>query len=86
MSATIANNVISTAGLGTGLRTEKNGTTVNDIQLTVLGNDFHNNAVGIRIKGDGTNAGIFDLGIRILNGQSGGNNFRGFTAAGVGPR
>jgi hypothetical protein len=83
MSATIANNTISSAGVGFGLRTTKNGPPTDSMQVTVVGNDFHNNGIGVRITGDGTNAGIIDLGIRIINGQSGGNNFRGFTAAGA---
>jgi hypothetical protein len=83
MSATVANNMISTAGRGTGLLTKKEDTPVSSMQVTALGNDFHNNAVGVLIEGDGSNAGIVDLGNRSTNAQTGGNNFRGFTAAGA---
>ncbi len=44
----------------------------------VEGNDFHNDAVGVSVVGDGAHAGTIDLGGGAL-GSQGGNNFRGFT-------
>ncbi len=46
---------------------------------SVEGNDFHNNAIGVLITGDGTHAGNIDMGGGSL-GSKGGNNFRSFTA------
>jgi hypothetical protein len=43
----------------------------------VQGNDFHNDAVGVSVIGDGAHAGNIDMGGGQL-GSLGGNNFRGF--------
>jgi Domain of unknown function (DUF4214) len=43
----------------------------------VQGNDFHNDSVGVSLIGDGTHAGLIDMGGGQL-GSVGGNNFRGF--------
>ena len=83
MRATIANNTISSAGLGFGLGLLKNGPGTQNLVVSALGNDFHNNGIGIRISGDSTSAGVLDLGTRSVNGEGGGNNFRSFTAAGA---
>ncbi len=45
----------------------------------VQGNDFHNDAVGVSVVGDGAHAGTIDMGGGPL-GSLGGNNFRSFTA------
>jgi hypothetical protein len=70
----ISENTIST-NTGIGLRlTTHNGT---DLQATVRGNDFHNNAIGVSIAGDiNSDSGNIDLG---TPGSVGGNDFRGFT-------
>src|SRR5262249_28083119 len=47
-------------------------------RVLIEGNDFHNRVTGVFINGDGTSAGIVDLGGGQL-GSLGGNDFRGFT-------
>jgi fibronectin-binding autotransporter adhesin len=70
---TITGDTFNTSGFGTGL--SFNG---GAIVALVQGNKFQNNKVGIQIAGDGTSAGIIDLGSGAL-GSTGGNNFTGFT-------
>jgi hypothetical protein len=55
-----------------------------NFEAIVQGNDLHNNAVGVRIVGDGisTNYQNFDLG-GGAQGSLGGNNFRSFTTTGT---
>jgi hypothetical protein len=78
----ILNNSIAT-GSGTGLAiTAVPGATGDrDTQVLVQGNDFHNNAIGVSYSGVGGAQVSTDLGGGIL-GSIGGNNFRGFNAAG----
>jgi hypothetical protein len=83
ISVTIANNTITSAGPGTAVVLLKNGTAPDSLAATLLGNDIRMPAgVGVDITGDGTNAGIVNLGDGSP-GSPGGNNFRSFTAAGV---
>jgi hypothetical protein len=72
----VENNTINTNG-GTGLSLScAVGTNGGDFFIFAFGNDFHNNAVGVRVSGDGTNYGDVDL-------HYGGNDFRGFTTIGT---
>jgi hypothetical protein len=48
----------------------------------VEGNDFHNAAIGVSIRGNGSSCGTIDLGGGAL-GSKGGNNFRSFTTIGT---
>src|SRR5262249_49087441 len=81
----VANNTISTNG-GYGLKVESDDTSKN-LSVLVQGNDFHNNAAGVSIIGDGSGCGNIDLGGGKFNdslGTSlGGDDFRGFTARGT---
>jgi hypothetical protein len=81
-SVRIANNVLSTGGLGTGLVLRNSGGATGIVDATVQGNDFHGNKVGVEI--DGVNLGTTGIDLGGGDGQSlGGNNFRDFTAAGT---
>jgi hypothetical protein len=85
VSATIANNVLDTAGGSTGISIRKNINTAptdSSMTATIVGNDFHNNLIGIDIQGDGLVPGAVNSGDTGLT-SPGGNNFRGFTAAGT---
>jgi hypothetical protein len=77
LSSVIADNQVSTAG-GTGLTIElSTGTTA----LTVEGNDFHNNKIGVDVGLFSTNGMVatIDLG-GGTQGSVGQNNFRSFSA------
>jgi hypothetical protein len=76
--ATVLNNSISTNG-GRGLFLGSD--LASHMQVEVQGNDFHGNAVGVLINGDGMDAGIIDLGGGAL-GSLGGNNFRSLSGTG----
>jgi hypothetical protein len=75
-AADVENNVISTAGSGTGLEAASQVDAV--VSVKAQGNDFQDNAIGVDILGDGTSAGNVDLGGGAL-GSLGQNNFLGFT-------
>jgi len=70
----IQNNQFDTAG---GLLMEANTGDDAHFRAYVEGNDFHNDAVGVTVIGDGAHAGTIDMGGGAL-GSLGGNNFRGF--------
>lgn len=76
-SATLSGNVLNT-GTGNGLMIDLGAGTLN---VTVQGNDFHNNEIGVDVTSTGSAVGI-DLGGGPLT-SLGGNDFRGFTAAGT---
>jgi hypothetical protein len=75
-SATITNNALSTVGLATGLTLDGGS----HFQALVQGNRFRNDLVGIDVFGNGTTAGVIDLGGGSL-GSKGGNDFTSFSAA-----
>jgi hypothetical protein len=75
-AATIANNILNTQSLGTGLEMSAGS----NFQALVQGNNFRSNLVGVDVQGNGTTAGVIDLGGGAL-GSTGGNNFTTFTAA-----
>jgi hypothetical protein len=75
-TATILNNVLNTGGLATGLILSGGA----HFQAKVQGNNFGGNLVGVSVTGDGTTAGVVDLGGGSL-GSTGGNDFRSFTTA-----
>jgi hypothetical protein len=77
-SVTVSDNVLNTGGSGTALSLfDLNMGTLN---VSIEGNDFHNNQLGINIvAGSNSIAGI-DLG-GGSQGSVGGNNLRSFTAA-----
>jgi hypothetical protein len=83
-SVSIKNNDINSNG-GTGIFIHRSGSFPFDpgFRVAMEGNDFHNNRIGVDISGDGTNAGNINIGDGTLTGSLGGNNFRGFIAAGV---
>jgi hypothetical protein len=83
-SVSAKNNDINANG-GTGIMIHRSGNSPYDpgFKVTMEGNDFHNNFVGVDISGDGMIAGNINLGDGTLTGSLGGNNFRGFIAAGV---
>ena len=70
----ILNNRFNT---GTGLVMDMIVGDDTHFRALVQGNDFHNAAVGVSLIGDGTHAGLIDMGGGQL-GSLGGNNFRGF--------
>jgi hypothetical protein len=77
-TATINSNVFDTQGAGTGLSLES----MNSLSsISVQGNNFRSNLVGVFIQGDGTTAGTIDLGGGSL-GSTGGNDFRGTKSGG----
>jgi hypothetical protein len=69
----IENDTFSTSGHGDGLMF----TGGSGVEAFVQDVNFQNNKIGVEISGDGTNAGIIDLGGGPL-GSQGGNNFKGF--------
>jgi hypothetical protein len=75
----ITNNAIQTTGQnGFGLvvsMSPPGGT----VLALVQGNDFHGNAIGVLVVGDGSGTTQLDLGLGSL-GSLGGNDFRGFAA------
>ncbi len=78
-SVRILNNSFNTGGMGTGMLMAMTDGDAAHYSASVEGNDFHNNAIGILITGDGAHAGNIDMGGGSL-GSKGGNNFRSFTA------
>jgi hypothetical protein len=76
--ARVLNNAINTNGRGTGMSLAMSIGDNDHFRLFAQGNDFHNNAVGVAVRGDGTICGNIDLGLGAI-GSLGGNNFRGFT-------
>jgi hypothetical protein len=82
-SATVTDNRIDTAGLGTGIATMK--FSGSSLLVNVANNDLVRDLVGLRVTGDGsTNAdalGTIDAGLGVL-GSLGGNDFHGYTGAG----
>jgi hypothetical protein len=75
-TASITNNNLNTAYLGTGLHLVGGS----GFQALVQGNDFRSNLVGVEVEGDGNTAGSIDLGGGSLGG-TGGNNFTTFGTA-----
>jgi hypothetical protein len=75
-TAHIKTNTFNTNNQGIGLALLGGPT----FKALVQGNDFHNNLVGVRVQGNGTTAGVVDLGGGAL-GSTGGNNFKSFLAA-----
>ncbi len=71
---TIENNSFNTSGLGVGLAFTGGANVV----ALVEANNFQHNLIGVKITGDGTNAGNIDLGGGALGG-TGSNNFNGYT-------
>jgi hypothetical protein len=78
-SVRILNNSFNTGGTGIGMLMAMTDGDAAHYSASVEGNDFHNNAIGVLITGDGTHAGNIDMGGGSL-GSKGGNNFRSFTA------
>jgi hypothetical protein len=79
-AANVLNNAINTNGTGRGISIFMNNETL--IRVLAQGNELHNNAVGIAVRGDGVNTLTnIDFGGGALS-SLGGNNFRGFTATG----
>jgi hypothetical protein len=76
-SVKILNNRIDSNNHGFGLVMEMTVGDAIHFSALVQGNDFHNNAVGVEVIGDGTSAGNIDMGGGPL-GSLGGNDFRGF--------
>jgi hypothetical protein len=76
--AQVLNNAINTNGRGTGMSLAMSKGDNDHFRFFAQGNDFHNNAVGVAVRGDGTICGNIDLGLGAI-GSLGGNNFRGFT-------
>jgi len=81
MSATIANNVLDTGGAAAGILIGELANSA-PVIVTISGNDLHNNQTGINIAGDGTDLETVNIGDGTAS-SPGGNNFRGFTAAGA---
>jgi hypothetical protein len=75
-TATVLNNVLSTDGLAAGLILSGGP----KFHAKVQGNNFSGNLVGVMVNGDGTTAGVVDLGGGPL-GSTGGNNFSSFKTA-----
>jgi hypothetical protein len=77
----IRDNIL-TATDGTGISLTKSGLG-STLQARLQGNDFRNNAIGVRITGDGASAGNIDLGggNTVLGSSSGHNNFSSFNSA-----
>ena len=77
----MTNTVNTGRGIGLAITAPKSGTGDRDTQVTVQGNDFHNNAIGVSYTGNGGSTITTDLGGGTL-GSLGGNDFRGFTTSG----
>jgi hypothetical protein len=77
----IRDNVMTTTD-GTGIMLTKSGLS-STLQARLQGNDFRNNAIGVRIIGDGVSAGNIDLGggNTVLGTSTGNNNFSTFNSA-----
>src|SRR5262249_13884566 len=81
----IVNNAISTNG-GIGLAMFMDNGDNDHFRAYVEGNDFHGNAVGVSITGDGAGVGAIDLGggsFLGLQSSRGGNEFRSLIAQGT---
>jgi hypothetical protein len=80
LSAVVANNVLDTGGVGSGVRLIGSilGSATDSVSATIQGNDLHGNAFGVEVQA--VVAGTVDLGSRTA-ASVGGNNFRSFTAA-----
>jgi hypothetical protein len=75
-AATVLNNVLNTGGLAAGLILSGGPQWHSKVQ----GNYFSGNLVGVMVTGNGTTAGVVDLGGGSL-GSTGGNNFSSFKTA-----
>lgn len=73
----ILNNRFDSNGKGQGIVMSMANADDTHFRAFVQGNDFHNNAVGVTVVGDGVHAGLIDMG-GGSQGSLGGNNFRGF--------
>jgi hypothetical protein len=86
----VNNNSINTNG-GIALSLTCQDGDSQHFDINVQGNDFHNNAVGVSITGNGSGCGVVDLGGpntdpivgNPLGVSLGGNDFRGFTTLGT---
>ena len=78
----ILNNSISTANTGTGIAMTMTQGDLTHFAALAQGNDFHNNAIGVSVTGDGLGSGTVDLGLGDLS-SLGGNDFRGFISKGT---
>ena len=74
--ARVVNNTLNTSTLGIGLGLLGGAT----FQAFVQSNDFHNNRVGVSVRGNGVTAGNVDLGGGTL-GSTGGNDFKSFLSS-----
>jgi hypothetical protein len=74
--ATISNNTLNTNGQAAGLILFGGS----HFQAPVQGNNFRSDLVAVQVTGNGTTAGVVDLGGGSL-GSTGGNNFGSFTTA-----
>jgi hypothetical protein len=75
-TVTVLNNVLNTGGLAAGLILSGGP----KFKAKVQGNNFSGNLVGVMVNGNGTTAGVVDLGGGPL-GSTGGNNFTSFKTA-----
>jgi hypothetical protein len=75
-SATISHNTLSTAGLATGLTLDGGS----HFQALLDSNKFTSDLVGIDVFGNGTTAGVIDMGGGSL-GSTGKNDFTSFSTA-----
>jgi hypothetical protein len=75
-TVSVLNDVLSTNNQAAGLILSGGS----HFQAMVQGSTFSNDARGVRVNGNGTTAGIVDLGGGSL-GSTGGNDFSGFKAA-----
>src|SRR5206468_4332051 len=73
-------NVVNAGANGTGLNISVGTGTLN---LSIQGNDFHGNKLGVNISAGSNSAAGIDLG-GGSQGSLGGNNFRSFTAPSTG--
>jgi hypothetical protein len=83
-SASVAVNVINTAGAGTGLEIDLGADVTSVANLQVQGNDFHSNRTGVAViapSGSAAPLAGIDLG-GGSQGSLGDNNFSSFTSAG----
>jgi hypothetical protein len=75
-SVSVVNNVLGTNGLAAGLILSGG----KQFQALVQGNTFGNDLSGVNVIGDGSTAGVVDLGGGSL-GSTGGNDFSSFKTA-----
>jgi hypothetical protein len=80
-AVSVVNNAVNTGGQGQGVVVQMNA--AGSVRVIVQGNEFHNNAIGVTVRGDGVSSALnVDLGGGLFN-SLGGNNFRGFLNTGT---